>query len=38
MESKALISISWSNLIVSILIVIAICYIGIKFIKNILKK
>lgn len=36
MELKPLIGLSWSNLIVSILIVILICYIGIKFIKKIL--
>lgn len=36
MELKPLIGLSWSNLIVSILIVILIYYIGIKFIKKIL--
>ena len=38
MEVKPLIGISWSNLIVFSLIVIAICYTGIKFIKNIFKR
>lgn len=36
MELKPLIGLSWSNLIVSSLIVILICYIAIKFIKKIL--
>jgi len=35
MELKLLIGLSWSNLIVSSLIVILIYYIGIKFIKKI---
>lgn len=38
MESKSLIGLSWSNLIVSILIVILICFVGTKFIKKILKR
>lgn len=38
MESvKPLISISWNNLIVSTLVVIILCYIAIKFIRNRLK-
>lgn len=36
MELKPLIGLSWSNLVVTILIVILICYMGIKFIKKIL--
>lgn len=36
MELKPLICLSWSNLVVTILIVILICYMGIKFIKKIL--
>ena len=34
MELKPLIGLSWSNLIVSSLIVILICYVGIKLIKK----
>lgn len=37
MEYKPMVSISWSNLIASILIVIAICYTIIKFIKKYIK-
>ena len=37
MEFKPLIGISWSNLIVSSLIVIVICYTVIKFIRNTFK-
>jgi len=38
MEFKPLIGISWSNLIVSILIVIAILYVCIKSIKKLIKR
>ena len=39
MESvKPLIGISWDNLIISILVIIAIYYLDVKIIKNILKK
>lgn len=38
MDFKPLISISWSNLIVFILLIIAICYMCIKFIKKLIKK
>lgn len=38
MDFKPLISISWSNLIVSTLLIIAICYICIKSIKKLIKR
>ena len=38
MEFKALLGISWSNLIVTILFVIAIIYISIKSIKKLIKR